>query len=239
MYCEQCQSEYPEDRKFCPRCGVLLKAQAVAVQDPVMECPACGKAVEPTRKFCIYCGTRLRREPRSCPACGVLAPAEASFCGECGTPLVESDTKTLELPQKPRGKEFLATEAPTVLFPSPARGKGNTPTFQDHATRAGNGTGEKGEGELRWFHLPAVRVTLSISLLSLFGFVAYNFGRWQQMPGEQDSAPSSRESAAAPSSPTDPPSAQSAVTPSSDTEEKTLNLSGPGGEGMPSRSERL
>jgi Double zinc ribbon len=200
MYCEQCQSEYPEDRKFCPRCGILLKAQLSAVQDTLMECSGCGKANEPTRKFCIYCGARLRFEHRLCPACGVPAPIEAAFCGECGALLSGLGTKTLELPEKSSGEGMTSREHPTVSLPFPNRGKRNSVLLHDREEETKGDTEEKGPMWRSWFQLPMVRVVLSITFLGLFGFFSYHLGRVPQAPdGRLSESPPQTQTSSAPS----------------------------------------
>ncbi len=221
MYCEQCQSEYPEGRKFCPRCGVLLRVRVPAVLDPPMECPVCGKALEPTRKFCIYCGARLQLEPRPCPACRTLAPAQAVFCGECGTPLSESSTNALELPETPAEGGVSSAESPTVPFPFSDRDEGNSSTPYDYAAEAPSSTEGKDEGEQRWFHIPVVRITFTITFLSLFGFFVYHFGKVQQTSNEQGSTPPSGEISTVPSASTISTPPQGVASPSPSKEEKT------------------
>jgi predicted amidophosphoribosyltransferase len=162
MYCEQCQSEYPDDRKFCPQCGVLLKALPPASEDKTIAtiaCPFCGKAIQADRKFCIYCGQRIRIEPELCPACSAPVPAEALFCGDCGAPLTGLGTTSAPEPTKRTEDDSLAT--------SDHRAQGNA-TFLAF---------------LKWLRRPELRIVLSISFLFAVGFFSYRLGSLQQIGG--------------------------------------------------------
>jgi class 3 adenylate cyclase len=49
MECQKCQTENPEENKFCRECGAKL----------LSACPQCGAEVFPTDKFCGKCGQKL------------------------------------------------------------------------------------------------------------------------------------------------------------------------------------
>jgi len=49
MECQKCQSENPEENKFCRECGAML----------LSACPQCGAEVFPSDKFCGKCGQKL------------------------------------------------------------------------------------------------------------------------------------------------------------------------------------
>ena len=52
MKCQQCQTENPDENKFCSECGAKL----------ALCCPGCGTPVLPKDKFCGECGRKLQRE---------------------------------------------------------------------------------------------------------------------------------------------------------------------------------
>ena len=51
MKCPKCQSENPEDSKFCLECGTRIE----------IACTECGKLLPPSAKFCNECGHDLRK----------------------------------------------------------------------------------------------------------------------------------------------------------------------------------
>ena len=51
MKCPKCQTENPEEKKFCHKCGASL-----------LRCPHCGAGVQPDHEFCGDCGRRLIAE---------------------------------------------------------------------------------------------------------------------------------------------------------------------------------
>ena len=51
MKCPKCQTDNPEDKKFCRECGA----------DLVHLCPQCGAEVLPSDKFCGDCRLDLRK----------------------------------------------------------------------------------------------------------------------------------------------------------------------------------
>ncbi len=59
MYCEHCQIEYPEGKKFCRQCGESLKPTVTTLAGEATNCPNCGKSIVPTAKFCGGCGISL------------------------------------------------------------------------------------------------------------------------------------------------------------------------------------
>ena len=50
MICPNCQTQNPDDGKFCKKCGTLLTA---------IVCPCCKKENADDATFCTYCGTPL------------------------------------------------------------------------------------------------------------------------------------------------------------------------------------
>jgi class 3 adenylate cyclase/tetratricopeptide (TPR) repeat protein len=61
MTCAQCQTQNPEDARFCEECGARL----------VLACPQCGAEISPGKKFCRSCGVALS----GCVADRPLSPA--------------------------------------------------------------------------------------------------------------------------------------------------------------------
>ncbi len=57
MICPQCQTELPDDARFCNECGRKLESV----------CSECGKGNPPTSKFCLECGHDLRTPPAASP----------------------------------------------------------------------------------------------------------------------------------------------------------------------------
>lgn len=74
--CPNCNSEMPENAKFCLECGTKIEQLA----ENEMLCPVCGKKT-PKGKFCMECGAPLVAK---CAKCGAELPSGAKFCFECG-----------------------------------------------------------------------------------------------------------------------------------------------------------
>lgn len=55
MICKQCQTELPDNARFCPACGALQP----------MICPSCGAESRPGSKTCSACGKKLPMADRT------------------------------------------------------------------------------------------------------------------------------------------------------------------------------
>ena len=76
IVCPNCQSEVPQNSKFCLECGTKIEILA----ENEMTCPVCGKKTG-KGKFCMECGAPLVAK---CRNCGSELPSGAKFCLECG-----------------------------------------------------------------------------------------------------------------------------------------------------------
>lgn len=74
--CPNCNSEVPQNSKFCLECGFKIEKLA----EDEMICPVCSKKTN-KGKFCMECGAPLVSK---CANCGAELPNGAKFCLECG-----------------------------------------------------------------------------------------------------------------------------------------------------------
>lgn len=77
--CPNCNSEVPENSKFCLECGTKIEL----LDENEVICPVCGKKTN-KGKFCMECGASLVLK---CAKCGAELPSGAKFCLECGEKL--------------------------------------------------------------------------------------------------------------------------------------------------------
>ena len=57
MQCPKCNTENPEDARFCLKCG----------EEVALVCPECGRELPPHAEFCISCGAKLAEAPAEAP----------------------------------------------------------------------------------------------------------------------------------------------------------------------------
>ena len=77
--CPNCNSEVPENSKFCLECGTKIEL----LNENEVICPVCGKKTN-KGKFCMECGAPLVAK---CAKCDAELPSGAKFCLECGEKL--------------------------------------------------------------------------------------------------------------------------------------------------------
>lgn len=77
--CPNCNSEVPENSKFCLECGTKIEL----LNENEVICPVCGKKTN-KGKFCMECGAPFVSK---CKKCGAELPNGAKFCLECGEKL--------------------------------------------------------------------------------------------------------------------------------------------------------
>ncbi|MGC8618786.1 MAG: SPFH domain-containing protein, partial [Thermoplasmata archaeon] len=73
--CPKCQSDVPDNVRFCPNCGFDFSTV------DTMKCPFCGKDIPKNSKFCPECGKPLTVK---CSKCGTEVPSTTKFCPNCG-----------------------------------------------------------------------------------------------------------------------------------------------------------
>ena len=59
MRCPNCETEVPEEEKFCPECGVPLDLAPGSPPADVAKCPHCGTTLLPNDQFCGECGKEV------------------------------------------------------------------------------------------------------------------------------------------------------------------------------------
>jgi membrane protease subunit (stomatin/prohibitin family) len=80
IVCPNCNSEVPENSKFCLECGTKIEL----LNENEVICSACGQKTH-KGKFCSECGAPLIAK---CAQCGAELPSGAKFCLECGEKVV-------------------------------------------------------------------------------------------------------------------------------------------------------
>ncbi len=80
--CPKCQTETPEQSRYCYRCGNSMVKQN--------SCPACNRELPTESNFCLHCGHKLDAKV-CCPHCSAELIAGSKFCGECGKPIGDND----------------------------------------------------------------------------------------------------------------------------------------------------
>ncbi len=74
--CVKCGAVIPRGAKFCLNCGEKIEAE----QPETTVCPKCGKSV-PKANFCPECGYKM---VLNCPKCGKFLQPGTKFCPDCG-----------------------------------------------------------------------------------------------------------------------------------------------------------
>jgi serine/threonine protein kinase len=69
MKCPKCQTENPEEAKFCRKCGQSFRTELL--------CPQCGRPILPDSDFCTECGRRIAAE--AAPPTSTTSPLPTSF----------------------------------------------------------------------------------------------------------------------------------------------------------------
>src|SRR5229473_3789876 len=128
-YCESCKTDYPDERKFCRRCGSPLidkPAESAKSAPQSLQCPACGREATSVKKFCRYCGAPLSSAapvattpitgPVLCPGCGNEVTPSKKFCSRCGLQLIPEGTQT----PNSRAMILEGSGVPGIAQPSPA-----------------------------------------------------------------------------------------------------------------------
>ncbi len=110
--CKKCNSDIPEDKRFCATCGFdTQQSEVVDKSSKLISCSNCGCSYSNKSKFCpecgdaytpcLYCGADLKANAKSCQDCGQDLPSpcprcgvpildnKIKFCGECGESLVK------------------------------------------------------------------------------------------------------------------------------------------------------
>lgn len=86
MKCFRCDTELPDQAKFCWECGSRTK----------LICINCGTELPLCANYCMECGIKV--EPvKYCSLCGSELPSGAYFCIECGTKVEEPEIDFDEL----------------------------------------------------------------------------------------------------------------------------------------------
>ena len=109
----------PDQKVECDQChfqfnvqfengNAITDMQAKSVIDPKtgeehvdINCPKCGKPLQPDAQFCSFCGEPIQTDPKTseehedvnCPKCGKPLLPDAQFCGFCGEPIQNRSDK--------------------------------------------------------------------------------------------------------------------------------------------------
>lgn len=91
MYCDKCNTDFPEGLRYCKWCGGPL-VNRPRITSELHACPSCSAAIQPGWMFCKVCGERLHGASResvvtTCPKCGAPTDPSAQACVRCGEDL--------------------------------------------------------------------------------------------------------------------------------------------------------
>lgn len=118
----------PKD--LSPKIEPRAAPSAIAEEEALYECPACGKAVKESDNVCPHCGAIFSEQAQfECPACHTLVDADATKCPGCGAIFVEeepaAEAETPSAAQAAPAAETTKAEsavAPTPALPAAAKG---------------------------------------------------------------------------------------------------------------------
>ena len=85
--CSECDSEIPDDAKFCRNCGAEIIHEGGGDVNQINICPSCGSEIAENSKFCANCGAETTvvevNKTKFCPKCGFKMDDGLNFCPNC------------------------------------------------------------------------------------------------------------------------------------------------------------
>jgi osmotically-inducible protein OsmY len=171
MICKNCNNNFADAAKFCPKCGTKAENQ-VAVQDTQMrKCPKCGTENLQSAKFCKVDGYNFQQvedktiapiveadKPSDkviCPKCGEAYDCGIKFCKKDGTSLQkdapksepaappETSSGTKQAPPTPQRSQTDIAAPKAVIVEPAVPSKNDKKTVQPRAEKAGGRKAKK------------------------------------------------------------------------------------------------